>query len=120
MAINQSKLRDPRFWKKWEESGAVGSMQNAKPLLLSEIPSKGDYTSVTVLLEGRADKGSPKISYEDARFLSEWKEEFTRIDPATAGEVQKFQALEKIGLVNDFKGSYELSGVAQRARYIIS
>lgn len=24
MAVNQSKKRDPRFWRKWRESGAVG------------------------------------------------------------------------------------------------
>ena len=27
--INQSKINDTRFWKKWEESGAVGTLGNA-------------------------------------------------------------------------------------------
>jgi len=27
--VNESKVNDPRFWKKWEESGAVGTMEDA-------------------------------------------------------------------------------------------
>lgn len=32
--INQSKINDSRFWKKWEESGAVGTLENAVALQL--------------------------------------------------------------------------------------
>jgi hypothetical protein len=27
--VNQSKAKDPRFWKKWRESGAVGTIEDA-------------------------------------------------------------------------------------------
>jgi hypothetical protein len=27
--VNQSKVNDPRFWKKWKESGAVGNLEDA-------------------------------------------------------------------------------------------
>jgi len=27
--VNQSKKNDPRFWKKWRDSGAVGTMESA-------------------------------------------------------------------------------------------
>jgi len=27
--VNRSKANDPRFWKKWEESGAVGTIEDA-------------------------------------------------------------------------------------------
>lgn len=27
---NQSKVNDPRFWKKWRESGAVGNIETAR------------------------------------------------------------------------------------------
>jgi hypothetical protein len=27
--VNQSKVNDPRFWKKWRESGAVGTIDDA-------------------------------------------------------------------------------------------
>ncbi|MGD9276894.1 MAG: hypothetical protein PVJ67_07015 [Candidatus Pacearchaeota archaeon] len=27
--VNQSKVNDPRFWKKWRDSGAVGTIESA-------------------------------------------------------------------------------------------
>ena len=27
--VNQSKAKDPRFWKKWRDSGAVGTIEDA-------------------------------------------------------------------------------------------
>ena|SRR3989338_3393917 len=38
--VNSSKLRDPRFWKRWKERGAVGSLETAFRRLGSDVYSR--------------------------------------------------------------------------------
>ena len=37
--VNQSKIDDPRFWKKWEESGAVGNISSQEYFVSTENTS---------------------------------------------------------------------------------
>ena len=56
MTVNQSKKNDPRFWKKWRESGAVGTMRDA------QARSEQDKKYFVGLLEWTVYAGGPHES----------------------------------------------------------
>ena len=83
---------------------------------LSEIKN----LKVKVLFEGNLED-SKRISYEDARLLCDLQDNFgIMIRADTPHQKEKYESLEKLGLLNQLKtGEYGLSGIAQRARYLI-
>lgn len=45
--VNQSKINDPRFWAKWKESGAVGTIEDTIPRIMqTNTPGSKDYNVV--------------------------------------------------------------------------
>jgi hypothetical protein len=45
---NQSKLNDPRFWKKWRESGAVGTIEEADERARGELTRPNSFPHYSV------------------------------------------------------------------------
>ena len=74
--VNQSKKNDPRFWKKWEESGAIGTMppqkkaisvEKAKVQVLFMDEAKEKLRELNKYLPMEQD-----LTYEFGRLLSEY------------------------------------------------
>src|SRR6185436_4774477 len=54
MAINVSKINDPRFWKTWRGAGAVGSYDSAMDRLVATYRSEhGEGAAVVCRVGGR-------------------------------------------------------------------
>lgn len=58
--VNQSKAQDPRFWKKWQESGAVGTIHSAYEMLMA--PMRANEREV----EKRVQEHQPLMGIEKA------------------------------------------------------
>lgn len=54
--VNQSKINDPRFWKKWRQSGAVSPTQE-------EIEKK--YLSKAIILEGTLNNVQGELVFDE-------------------------------------------------------
>jgi len=76
---------------------------------------------VTVLFEGNVDN-TAEISYDDARLLCSLQNDFGKsIRPKTSKEINRYNSLKELDLLNQLEtGEYRLTGVAQRARYLIN
>lgn len=51
--VNQSKVRDPRFWKKWGDFGAVGSIRTAQDRQVAEIRKVTGLSAVVREIDGQ-------------------------------------------------------------------
>ena len=52
---NQSKIKDPRFWKKWRESGAVSRLVKWIPIERAYINTIGDREDWCLLIMGESE-----------------------------------------------------------------
>ena len=98
-------------------------MVERKILNLSDLLSQEQNTNALIVyVEGDLGVGKehPVISRSLARKLGAWNKEKVigeRVLPSTELEKRDFKILSAIGLLNEYSGSYELSGVAQRSLY---
>lgn len=51
--INQSKVRDQRFWKRWNDNGSVGSLQTADDRLIAQIRKTDSNMAIVRKIDGQ-------------------------------------------------------------------
>ena len=64
--VNQSKTNDQRFWKKWRNAGAIGSMSSAYPR-----SPEGEISHPDTFPYFSVDRGAPADPSESRYFLDE-------------------------------------------------
>ena len=88
---------------------------------LSDLSLQEQNTkAVLVHVEGKIRADNPVITCALARQLGEWSEgriHGERVTPSNEIERRDFKILSAIGLLNEYAGEYDISGVAQRSVY---
>ena len=57
---NSSKIRDPRFWRKWEMSGAIGSIRTAQDRQIAELRRATGISAVVREIDGQMVLDDPE------------------------------------------------------------
>ncbi|MDP3640193.1 MAG: hypothetical protein Q8R53_03250 [Nanoarchaeota archaeon] len=101
MTVNQSKKNDPRFWKKWRESGAVEDYQMA--CIKNEIIARSEETVGTAYAFFYCAAPKPDVKAE-LPFICELAQTPSALELALVKGPEKVQGDERLtGLAQDAK-----------------
>ena len=115
--INQSKRNDPRFWKKWKASGAVGSIdgRTIEYQIHPNIRIKGVENSDIFEVEGLRDKERPLKARIYSSQVSALELYTAESDPykwkdslAEMGELREGPVIGLRALIEDLEGKPRL------------
>ncbi len=131
--MNRSKINDPRFWKKWKDSGAVGNITDAwnrsYGLLLSEVQNYNldNFSRCIVSYDGFVGKGRSweyeaggnsfefEITPQQANLLSRLQDEFGGWE-LSLEEQDVMQGIPS-NLVGKWRNNTHVTGTSQVATY---